>query len=119
MEAKKDVKKSKIDAFNQFLVSENLSTNKVQNLWKKEILKDFASEKTARRKLRSIQLTLSKHLLAMQTLKDAAKLKEAKQQLADFYKTTLVDKSRFTNVSKDNENFKTLNDAYEVVKNEI
>lgn len=105
-----------LENLNKFMLTENITTSKNASLWNEEIKKQFSNEKTARRKLRTIQLNLSKHLLAMQKIKNDKKLNEAKKQLADFYKNALVDKTKFSNVSKEKDTFKLLNEAYNLIK---
>ena len=104
---------------NKFMLSENLTNNATSNLWKKEVLKDFNSEKTARRTLRNMQFKLSKHLLAMKEIKNVSKIAESKKALIDFYKTCLVDKTKFSNKSKDSADFEILKNAFELVSKDL
>lgn len=110
---------NKLDAINSFLASNNLINNNTSNLYKKEVLNQFKSEKTGREALRKKQLALSKHLLAMQEIKNDAKVNEAKKILIDFYKLILLDVNKFSNISKEKDEFKVIEKAHNIIKKDF
>lgn len=121
-------KKSEIDAkLMKDLESINIDalTKKTavnRSIWKKEIFDKFGTtEKSARRKLRSLQLNYSKSILRELKLnnKDIA-LQNAKQ-LKSFYTANLVDIANYSNVSEVNspEKFKIIHTAYKAMKSLI
>lgn len=91
----------KIDAININSLTEKSIVNR--QIWKKEVLANFKTEKTARRKLREMQLNLSIAVLKNAKLKNEAGLKTAISELEKFYKTNLVSRDKFTNISDDKE----------------
>lgn len=94
---KKDELSKKIDAINLDALTNKSIVNR--QIWKKEILANFKTEKTARRILRKKQLELSKAVVKFAKLKDDANLKTAIIELEKFYKTNLVSRDKFTNIS--------------------
>ena len=89
----------KIDAININSLTSKSIVNR--QIWKKEILGNFKTEKTARRILRSKQLELSKNVVKCAKLKIDADLKIAVSELEKFYKANLVSRDKFTNISDD------------------
>lgn len=87
----------KIDAINLDALTNKSIVNR--QIWKKEVLANFKTEKTARRKLRHKQLELSKAVVKFAKLKNDANLKTAISELEKFYKTNLVSRDKFTNIS--------------------
>lgn len=96
---KKDEISKRIDAINLDALTNKSIVNR--QIWKKEVLANFKTEKTARRKLREIQLNLSKSVCKFAKINDAANLKTASVELEKFYKTNLVSRDKFTNISDD------------------
>jgi hypothetical protein len=94
---KKEELSKKIDAINLDALTNKSIVNR--QIWKKEILANFKTEKTARRILRSKQLELSKAVVKFAKLKNDADLKIAIIELEKFYKTNLVSRDKFTNIS--------------------
>jgi len=94
---KKEELSKKIDAINLDALTNKSIVNR--QIWKKEILANFKTEKTARRILRSKQLELSKAVVKFAKLKNDADLKNAIIELEKFYKTNLVSRDKFTNIS--------------------
>lgn len=91
----------KIDAININSLTEKSIVNR--QIWKKEVLANFKTEKTARRKLREMQLNLSIAVLKNAKIKNESGLKNAIIELEKFYKTNLVSRDKFTNVSDEKE----------------
>lgn len=96
---KKDELSKKIDAINLDALTNKSIVNR--QIWKKEVLATFRTEKTARRILRHKQLELSKVVVKFAKLKNDADLKIAVSELEKFYKTNLVSRDKFTNISDD------------------
>jgi len=112
-------KNNKLDAINSFLAINNLSNNNTSNLYKKEVLQMYKSEKSARSDLRDKQEKLSKHLLMVSITKDEIKIKDAKKMLIEFYKFCLLDKSKFSNRKKETSEFIEIEKAYNLIKNDL
>lgn len=96
---KKEDLNKKIDAINLDALTNKSIVNR--QIWKKDVLANFRTEKTARRILRHKQLELSKAVVKFAKINDAANLKTAISELEKFYKTNLVSRDKFTNISDD------------------
>ena len=94
---KKEELSKKIDAINLDELTKKSITNR--QIWKKEVLANFKTEKTARRKLRDMQLDLSVSVVKFEKMKNEAGLKNAIIELEKFYKANLVSRDKFTNIS--------------------
>ena len=82
---------------------DSLTTNTVLNrsVWKAEILKNFKSEKTARRILRAKQFELSSKVIKFAKLNLQSELLEASILLEKFYSDNLVIRNKFTNIDSE------------------
>lgn len=98
---KKEEILKKIDSINVDALTNKSIVNR--QIWKKEILSNFKTEKTARRILRDRQLNLSKSVCKFAKLKDDKGLKNAILELEKFYSENLVSRDKFTNISDDKE----------------
>lgn len=94
---KKEELTKKIDAINLDALTNKSIVNR--QIWKKEVLSNFKTEKTARRILRHKQLELSKSVCKFAKLKDEKGLKNAISELEKFYSENLVSREKFTNIS--------------------
>lgn len=86
-----------------------------RSIWKVEILSNYGTtEKSARRKLRTLQLDYSKAVIRELKLKNTAAASAAIQTLRKFYLDTLVSFDNFSNVSEqvNPDKFKIINTAY-------
>lgn len=91
----------RIDAINEkALVAKSIVNRQI---WKKEVLATFKTEKTARRILRDKQENLSIAVIKFSKINDTAKLKDACLELEKFYKENLVSRDKFTNISDEKE----------------
>jgi len=128
-EAKKVVETSKKEITDQELLKdltdfniENLiaKSAKGRSIWKSEFKSKFSdNEKTARRKIRNEQLSLSKKLLHSILTKESKEAMTAKaKELHKFYSEGLNDFSVYSNVSEKEsaEKFNILKSAYEKMK---
>lgn len=89
----------KLNAISEKSLTEKTVTNR--SIWKKEILANFKTEKTARRILRTQQLTLSAKVCKFAKIKDETNFKLASAELEKFYKANLIDRSKFSNIDSD------------------
>lgn len=105
----------KIDAINLDALASKAIINR--QIWKKDILAGFRTEKTARRMLRNKQLELSKSVCKFAKLKDDKGLKVAIKSLEEFYATNLVTRNKFTNISDEKPEGVVINLASEISQN--
>ena len=112
---KKDDLLKKIDSINENALVNKSIVNR--QIWKKEILTNFKTEKTARRKLRSEQFELSKAVIKNAKIKNFEALKTACSDLEKFYKKNLVSRDKFTNIDNEKEVGKIINLASEISLN--
>lgn len=87
---------SKLDKISVDSLNEKNILNR--SVWKSEILKNFRTDKTARRILRSKQFELSSKVIKFAKLQDNASLKTASIELEKFYSDNLVVRNRFSNI---------------------
>jgi len=90
-------------------------TAKNRNIWKPEILSKFGnSEKSARRKLRNLQLDYSKAVVRELLLNNVDNAKNNAKTLHKFYADNLVDFSIYSNVSEETnpDKYKIIHKAY-------
>jgi len=109
---KKEELLKKIDAINEIALSEKTVLNR--SIYKIEVLKNYKTDKTARRILRKKQFELSKKVLKFAKIKDDANLKIASSELEKFYKEILISRNKFSNISIDKESGQIINFASEL-----
>ncbi len=90
---------SKIEKVNVSALTEKTTANRT--IWKKSVLANFKTEKTARRILRNKQLELSKQVVKFFKISDNANLKLASDNLEKFYSDNLENRSKFSNISNE------------------
>jgi len=102
----------KVNKINIDALSEKSTLNRT--IWKNEVLKNFKTEKTARRLLRNKQLELSKQIIKFFKLNDTNNLKLASENLEKFYSDNLVNRSKFTNISNEKDKGQIIQIASEI-----
>jgi hypothetical protein len=105
----------KAEKINISALSEKTTANR--SIWKKELFANYKTEKTARRILRKKQFELSKKVIKFSKLNDKSSLENSIKELESFYKSSLVDRSKFTNISIDKEQGMLINLASEISQN--
>lgn len=119
--AKSNAIKDKLQKLNVEKYAEKSKKNR--NIWKPEFLQSLStSDKTARRKARNdYQIPLSE---AIKSKKDnkytkTATMHELCQALFDFYKIALIDIAKYSSISETSDNYKTVHNAYSIMKAEL
>ena len=102
----------KLSEISEKSLAEKTITNR--SIWKKEILTNYETEKTARRILRNMQLSLSAKVCKFAKLNDAVNFDNAIKELEKFYKSNLIDRSKFSNIDADKEKGKIIHLASEL-----
>jgi len=105
----------KVEKINLNALTEKTTANRT--IWKPEILKNFKTEKTARRLLRNKQTEFSKQIIKFFKINDANNLKLASENLEKFYFENLVNRNKFTNISNEKEKGQIINLASEISLN--
>ena len=93
-------------------LAEKTVTNR--SIWKVEVLKNYKTEKTARRILRNVQFSLSAKVCKFAKINDAENFDNAVKELEKFYKTNLIDRSKFSNIDIEKEKGKIIHLASEL-----
>jgi len=91
-----------------------------RSIWKPEILSSYSSDKFARRKLRTLQLNLSKSVIRELKLNNKDNAIVAMNELKKFYSDNLNDINNYSNVSENvnPDKFKIIHTAYSFMKTE-
>lgn len=90
---------------------------KNRNIWKPEMLKQYNSDKTARRILRNnFQVPLSD---AICKATDKVEIKFKSQKLFDFYKLTLININKYSSLSETSKNYINVHKAFSIMKKEM
>lgn len=105
----------KVEKINLNALTEKTTANRT--IWKNEVLKNFKTEKTARRLLRNKQTEFSKQIIKFFKINDANNLKLASENLEKFYFENLVNRNKFTNISNEKEKGQIINLASEISLN--
>ena len=93
-------------------------TAKNRSIWNDKAKAEFGkTEKSARRKLRTLQLSLSSSVIRFSKLKDTTGVKASAMNLKKFYSDYLVDFSKYSNISEESNlvNFNIVHTAYKIM----
>ena len=105
----------KVNRINEKSLSDKTTANRT--IWKNEVLKNFKTEKTARRLLRNKQTELSKQVIKFFKISDANNLKIASENLEKFYSDNIVNRNKFTNISNEKDKGQIIQFASEISLN--
>jgi len=105
----------KVNLINEKSLLDKTTANRT--IWKNEVLKNFKTEKTARRLLRNKQTELSKQVIKFFKISDANNLKIASENLEKFYTDNIVNRNKFTNISNEKDKGQIIQFASEISLN--
>ena len=105
----------KVNLINEKSLSDKTTANRT--IWRNEVLKNFKTEKTARRLLRNKQTELSKQVIKFFKISDANNLKIASENLEKFYIDNIVNRNKFTNISNEKDKGQIIQFASEISLN--